>query len=127
MYNYYNPNPKGKMVEDCSIRAISKALNVDWQMAYALMISKGYDMCDMPSSNSVLGAVLADHGFSRTAVNDTFGEDYTVSDFCSDNPHGTYVLYLGSHPVAVVDGNLFDSWNSSNEVPQYYWYKADSN
>ena len=125
MYNYYNPNPKGRMVGDCSIRAISKALNVDWQMAYALIVSKGYDMCDMPSSNSVWGAVLADHGFARASLPNTCPECYSAGDFCADNPKGTYVLGFGTHVATVVDGDLFDSWNSANEIPQYYWYRKE--
>lgn len=125
MYNYYNPNPKGRMVEDCSIRAISKALNVDWQMAYALVTSKGYDMCDMPSSNSVWGAVLADHGFARASLPNTCPACYSAGDFCADNPRGVYVLGFGTHVATVVEGDLFDSWNSTNEIPQYYWYRKE--
>ena len=126
MYNYYNPNPKGRMVGDCSIRAISKALNVDWQMAYALIASKGYDMCDMPSSNSVWGAVLADHGFARASLPNTCPpECYSAGDFCADNPKGVYVLGFGTHVATVVEGDLFDSWNSTNEIPQYYWYRKE--
>ena len=35
-YVEWNPNPVGRKVGDCSIRAISKALGVDWETAYAL-------------------------------------------------------------------------------------------
>lgn len=30
MFIYYNPNRLGKRVGDCAVRAVSKALNVDW-------------------------------------------------------------------------------------------------
>jgi len=33
-YEYYNPNPMSRNVGDCSVRAISKALDTDWETAY---------------------------------------------------------------------------------------------
>lgn len=58
MWIYYNSNPAGRLVGDCAIRALSKALDVDWETAYLLATNAGFNMCDMPSSNSVWGAVL---------------------------------------------------------------------
>ena len=31
MWKKYNPNPKGACVGDCTVRAISKALNQSWE------------------------------------------------------------------------------------------------
>lgn len=28
---FYNPSPVGRSVGDCSVRAIAKALNIDWE------------------------------------------------------------------------------------------------
>ena len=56
MYKYYNPNPDGKMVGDCVIRAISKAINQDWEKTYVGVATQGLMMHDMPSSNSVWGS-----------------------------------------------------------------------
>ena len=125
MWIEYNPNPVGRRVEDCSIRAISKALDVDWETAYALITTAGYNMGDMPHSNSVWGAVLRQNGFYRTAIPDTCPDCYTAEDFCHDHPRGTFVLGFGRHVATVKDGNLYDSWNSSREIPQYYWYRKD--
>jgi len=58
MWVEYNPNPSGRRVGDCAVRAVAKALNVDWETAYAMIANNGYQMNDMPSSNSVWGAVL---------------------------------------------------------------------
>lgn len=33
MWEYFNPNPAGRMVGDCSVRAISAALDVSWDEA----------------------------------------------------------------------------------------------
>ena len=39
-----------------------------------------------------------------------------------DYPVGTYVLGFGNHVATVIDGVLYDAWNSSKEIPQYFWY-----
>lgn len=125
MWIEYNPSPTGRRVGDCSIRAVAKALNIDWETAYILIAVAGYNMGDMPSSNSVWGAVLRQNGFYRTAIKDTCPDCYTAADFAHDHPRGTYVLGFGNHVATIVDGNLYDSWDSSKEIPQYFWYRKD--
>lgn len=121
----WNPNPVGRCVGDCAIRAVSKALSVDWETAYVMVASNGFSMGDMPSSDSVWGATLRQHGFYRMSIPDTCPDCYSVTDFCNDNPKGTFVLGFGGHVATVVDGDLFDSWDSSNEIPQFVWYRKD--
>lgn len=126
MWQEYNPNPTGRHVGDCAIRAVAKALNIDWEQAYALVSSAGYSMGDMPSSNSVWGAVLRQHGFYRKSIPDNCPDCYTAEDFLRDNPKGIYVLGFGQHVATAVDGTLYDSWNSLGEIPQYVWFKKES-
>lgn len=121
----YNPNPTGRRVGDCAVRAISKALKIDWEEAYSMIAANGYRIGDMPSSDSVWGSVLRQNGFYRKAIPNTCPDCYTVTDFCRSHPRGTYVLAFGGHVATVVDGDLYDTWNSSHEVPQYYWYRKD--
>lgn len=124
-YYEYNPNPTGRKVGDCSVRAIARALSIDWETAYAMLVASGYSMGDMPSSDSVWGATLRQHGFYRKAVPDTCPDCYKVTDFCIDHPKGIFVLGFGGHVATVVDGDLYDSWDSSGELPQFYWYKEE--
>lgn len=117
-----NPNPKNARVGDCVIRAISIATNKSWEEVYSKLAAYGYMMSDMPSSNAVWGKYLKDLGYKREIVDDTCPEDcYTVYQFCADHPEGTYILGTGSHVIAVIDGNHYDTWDSGNEVPIYYW------
>lgn len=118
-------NPTGRSVGDCAVRAVSKALNIDWETAYLMIAKAGYAMGDMPSSDSVWGAVLHQNGFYRKAIPNSCPDCYTAEDFCEDNPHGTYVLGFGGHVATVVDGDLFDSWDSSQLYPQYVWYRKE--
>lgn len=125
MWIKYNPNPTGRSVGDCSVRAIAKALNIDWEEAYILITSNGFNMGDMPSSDSVWGSVLRERGFYKKAISNYCPNCYTVNDFCHDNPVGTFVLGFGGHVATVVDGDLYDSWDSSREIPIYVWYRKE--
>lgn len=120
---YYNPSPAGRNVGDCSVRAVAKALNVDWETAYAMIASAGFLMNDVMSSNAVWGSVLRQHGFMRSVIPQTCPDCYTADEFARDHPHGIYVLGFGNHVATVEDGKIYDSWDSSMEIPQYYWAK----
>lgn len=125
MWVKYNPNPTGRMVGDCAIRAVSAALGVDWETAYTMVSDAGYAMGDMPSSDSVWGAVLRQNGFYRKAIPNTCPDCYTVKDFARDHKNGVYVLGFGGHVATLIDGDLFDSWDSSEEIPVYVWYRKE--
>lgn len=117
----YNPNPAGRIVGDCAVRAIAAALGVDWERAFNLLADAAYQMGDMPSSDSVWGAVLRQHGFYRRAVSMGCPDCYSAADFARDHPRGVYVLGFGGHVATVVDGKIYDSWDSRREIPQFYW------
>lgn len=121
----YNPNPAGRNVGDCAVRAIAKALDLDWEQAFTRLAAAAFQMCDMPSSDAVWGAVLRQNGFYRDAIPNECPDCYTAEQFCTDHPRGVYVLGFGGHVATVCDGALFDSWNSSHELPVFYWHKEE--
>lgn len=121
----YNPNPQANLVGDCVIRAICLVNNQDWDKTYLDVCLQGYLMKDMPSSNNVWGTYLKNNGFKSYIIPNTCPDCYTVQDFCRDYPMGTYLLAIGTHVVAVQDGNYFDTWDSGNEIPIYYWQKEE--
>lgn len=125
MYIEYNPNPTGRRVGDCAVRSVAKALDLDWETAYIKMVTNGYNMGDMPSSDSVWGSVLRQNGFYKKAIPNECPECYTAEQFCYEHPQGVFVLGFGGHVATVLDGNLYDSWDSSQEIPVYYWYKKE--
>lgn len=98
---------------------------MDWENAYALIAANGYAMGDMPSSDSVWGSVLRQNGFYRKIIPNECPDCYTAEDFAKDHPKGTYVLGFGGHTATIVDGNLYDSWDSSQNIPQFYFYRKE--
>lgn len=125
MWQAYNPNPVGRSVGDCAVRALTKALDTDWETAYAKIAAAGFNMGDMPSSNSVWGAVLRQNGFYRENIPNECPACYTIEDFSVDHPRGIYVIGFDQHVATMIDGVLYDSWDSSKEIPQYFWYRKD--
>ena len=80
----------------------------------------------MPDSNRVWMAYLKEIGYAITLLPNNCPNCYSITDFCKDNPKGTYLLATGSHLVAVIDGNYYDTWDSGNEIPIYYFVKKEN-
>lgn len=125
MYKYFNPNPARNIVGDCVIRACVKLLGLSWVEVYMGICTEGASMYDMPSSNAVWGAYLRKKGYIRSAIPNSCPECYTVKDFCLDYPVGKYLLATGSHAIAVEDGDYYDTWDSGDEIPIYFWTKGE--
>ena len=121
MYKFYNPNPAGNMVRDCVVRAISKAEDQSWDKSYWGICISGFVYKDMPDANKSWGKYLQSLGYKRGTLPNTCPDCYTAEDFATDHQEGTWVLGFGSHVATVKDGILFDSWDSSAEIPQFYW------
>lgn len=121
MWRYYNSNPIGYKVEDCTVRALSKALNISWDEAHKTLSDASRLMGTMMHDNSVMDAIMRRNGFIRKSIPNYCPECYSVREFCEDHPRGLYVLGTGSHVVTVEDGDWWDSWDSGDEVPIYYW------
>ena len=123
MWIPYNPNPRGRTVGDCTIRALAKATGKSWYDVYTGVSLDGYQLADMMSANHVWGAYLRRNGWRRRLISDDAPDDYTVADFAADHPRGTYILALDGHVVTVRDGDWYDTWDSGAEIPIYYWEK----
>ena len=121
MYVHYNENPCGKNNGDCVIRAISIATGKSWYQIYAGLCVQGRFSCGFGDFNEVWSDYLTYLGFSRHGL--PYDPDYTVKDFAIDHPHGNFVIGTGEHAVAVVNGDIIDSWDSTKEIPRYYFVK----
>ena len=123
MWIEFNPNIMRK-TDDCTIRAISVALDIDWQSAFDRLAEAAKRHWDMMHKNQVWGDLLEDHGFVKANLPNSCPRCLTVAQFAHDNPRGTFVLGTGTHVVTVVDGDWYDMWDSGSEVPiVVYWRK----
>lgn len=122
MYVHFNNNPLGRnTVGDCSVRAVSKALGVTWDEAHDMLSHMSKQMGTIMNDNDVISAVLRMNDFYRENLPNFCPDCYTVRDFADDNPVGLYVLCTGNHVVTVINGTYFDSFDSGDEVPLWFW------
>lgn len=133
----YNRNPQGIEVGDCVIRAISTVLDLDWYIVHDELCDLSRDMADMPSSNRVWKKYLWRQGFQEFPVDNSCPNCLTVSKFCSTHPKGSYILstcdyssasngiiVVGTHVIAIIAGDYYDTWDSGNDVPlSFFTYK----
>lgn len=124
MFIHYNPNPvRSDGVGDCAVRAVAKATDLTWEQAYTELSTSGFLMGDVMNSDQVLAAVLRKHGFVRGSVPEECPDCYTAADFAMEHPEGTYVVKSDNHVATIIDGNIFDAWDSSKRVPLWFWKK----
>lgn len=116
-----NPNPGHYYVEDCVVRALAIATNQTWLSIYDDLYLTGRKMFNMPSVNAVWGKYLYDLGFEPFTLPKSCPRCTTVKEFANIFSKGTYIIGTGSHAVAVVDGDYYDTWDCGDEVPSYFW------
>ncbi len=127
----YNANIRGKNVGDCVKRSLSLATGMSYQdtekelhEAVKKRYSRGMAPDDAWKHSSVYDKVISAHGGTKHDHDEV--ELATLEDFV-DNvlpAKGTYLITTGSKPdthnhiVCVIDGKVYDSWDSRD---QYVW------
>lgn len=124
-YIFHNENPKNILTGDCVIRAIALITGSSWQDIYNEICIQGAKAADMPSSNRVWISSLKENGFKMKLLPETCPGCYTIKDFCEDYPKGKYLVGTGSHLVAVISGDYYDTWDSGDLSPIFYFVLED--
>lgn len=121
MWIYANPNPAQKNVPDCVIRAISIALDKPWEEVFdELTTFARYDH-SITSDDYVWGHYLYSLGYIPFILPESCPECITVRAFSKIFTKGSYIIGTGFHAVAVIDGDYYDTWDSGNVVPTFFW------
>ena len=118
MYTYHNVNPQGERINDCVTRAIKLASGLEYSTirrklfhtARLLDCEKLCWTCYMFFIQEVLGyqVVNCDH--------------MTVRDFAKKHPQGTYLIRIQGHLTCLIDGQVHDIWDCTNEGCTIAWY-----
>lgn len=138
-FHFYNANPKGRITGDCRIRAITVACNCDYNdvvLALALIqMDTGYDQC----ANQGINILMEYLGWKKMPQpKKPDGTKYTGREFCQEVQNGLsgkpvkdgivasprIFANIGSHhEVAIVDGKIWDIWNSTGGCVGNFWVK----
>lgn len=129
----YNANSRNNDTGDCVVRAISLAYGKDYDETHKELLSLARDMrADKYNYIHVFSRYLNKLGHEGEIKAENFYEGdnngpFTIEDFCKDNPQGTFILLNGKQPkgsdhlACVIDGNLYDSWDSSGQYVTRIW------
>ena len=132
VFTYYNANPKNKITTDCVIRAISTATNKPYNevvMEIAeLQCKTGIDM----DSKQGIEKYLATLGWIKHKQPRKYDNTkYTGKEFCKYVQEHPFIPFRyiianigGHHIVAIIDGKILDTWNSSDGSIGNYWTKC---
>lgn len=114
---YYQPNKKDLKDEfgDCTIRALTKALDVTWLEAFDMTIPfcREYQVSNLFDAPSYIERKMIEKlGFTYHGISNKKGSKRpTVDSFAKDHPEGVYILNVANHEVACVDGKYYDTWD----------------
>lgn len=112
MYSFYNANPLGRHVNDCTIRAISLATGRSWGETYRKISEFAQDLCVMPDNVFYIDAYLEEH-FEKMYYCKHCNQ-ITVGEFIERNPYGTFLVTMSGHITCVKDGVIYDTFDPSD-------------
>lgn len=135
-FHYHNANPHNRITTDCVIRAISTATEIPYNQVVMelaeLQCKTGYDDGDVKLYDKYLKSKgWVKYNQPRKADN----TKYTGKEWCKQlqedydwviNPDKIkrMVAHIGGHHVvAIVDGRVWDIWDSTCKTIGNYWIK----
>lgn len=119
-YRKFNINPNDRNVDDCYIRSLSLAYGLPYtEVKNELNKMHRRSSTHAANSDYILELFIKNHG-SESVYN--VREDVTLEEFSGEHNEGTFIVFTGKtkkysdHMVCVIDGDYWDSWDSSKQV-----------
>lgn len=119
----YNANPQDRNTGDCTIRALSLAYNKSYNNVKSELHNLASNNHGKFNDENVVRAYLEKNGY-KTKFDNTQQNLSTVEKFTKQHLHGCYVVFCSNkikqdtsnsfHLVAVLDGVIYDTWDSSD-------------
>lgn len=114
MYRYYNANPLGRKVNDCTVRAIALATGESWDSTYNYLSDYAQQEAVM-MDNVVYIDKFLDKNFEKIYTNEK-GYNMTVDDVSKRWYKGTYLITMKNHITCCIDGIIYDTFNPSDRL-----------
>jgi hypothetical protein len=104
------------------IRAICIALNKPWLEVSDELYEFARREYSVTCDDNIWGHYLYFLGFEPFLLPFHCPKCTTISEFSKMYPHGVYIIGTGKHAVAIINGDYYDSWDSGNEIPSFFWH-----
>lgn len=124
-FHYHNANPKNKWTTDCVVRAISTVTGKSWEAVLKELTEFAIHYGQMVNDPILYSKYLDKLGFVKmNQPKRDNGFKYTGYTFCRKNPDITCIAHIGGHHlVAIVEGKVWDIWDSTDGCIGNYWIK----
>lgn len=116
MYQFYNANSHNNFVNDCTVRAISKAEGKTWDKTYEKLSDLAQEQ----------GTLFDDVKFIEKYLDECYPVrichyNKTVGEFLNEHTKGTYLITMKNHITVIVDGVLYDTFDCRNRKMWCSW------
>lgn len=142
-FHFYNANTHNHYSGDCAIRAICTALDQSWETTLTEMFQIGLKYGYTPTDEHVIDKYLKSKGwikckqprnydntkmsikkFIDLLTHPVYGDEIQIPNTKNGIELNRIIANAGSHHiVAIVSGQVYDIWNSSNETCGNFWVK----
>lgn len=114
MFCYYNANPLGRNVNDCTVRAISLATNKSWDETYERLSLFAQKQAIMPDDVIYIDEYL--EKWYKEIYDNKLNQNLTVGEFAYRHPRGTYLITMRGHITCCKDGCIYDTFDPSTRL-----------
>lgn len=114
MYKYYNANPLGRHVNDCTVRAISLVTEKSWDQVFEELSDFAQKEAITFSEIEFINEYLSNL-YPRWCQDEKIN---TLEDFLDMKLKGRYLVTMSGHITCVIDGICYDTFDPSN---RYIW------
>ena len=114
MYRYFNANPLGRKVNDCTVRAISLATGKSWDFIYKILSEFARKEAVMMDNIKYIDKFL-DSNFLKVYSHNS-GYKMTVDEAAKEFNRGVYLITMQNHITCCIDGVIYDTFNPSDRL-----------
>ena len=115
MFRYYNANPRGRNVNDCTVRAISLATNRSWDETYNELSKFAQAQAIMLDEVAYIDEYL-ERNFEKVCGCGKRNRKISVGEFVHENPVGMYLITMNGHITCAIDGHIYDTFDPSDKL-----------
>lgn len=114
MFCYYNANPLGRKVNDCTVRAISLATGKSWDETYDWLSLYAKSQAIMMDEIQYIDEFLESNFEKLCGCKESI--KVTIAQFLETNPFGTFLITMNGHITCCIDGCIYDTFDPSERI-----------
>lgn len=124
--NYYEDDGgrsiyyKGRREPDCVIRAIAIGTKTDYREVWVELCDISKSLGFLPNTKKIFETYLKNRGWHQVKLPKPYSQIQTLK---IDTAIVDCRVGYGTHLTAVVDGDLYDTWDCRDRLAYSYWEK----